>query len=61
VGNAQASWQREVAAVRLQLAANQCEQAGLAGAIGANQTHLLAAMNGEADVIEQQACAATQG
>ena len=53
VGDAPAGWQLAFAAIGTQFAAQQGEQAGLAGAIGADQTGLLTGMQGEVGLVQQ--------
>jgi hypothetical protein len=52
VGDLQRGRKLEVAAVGSEVAANGGEQAGLAGAVGAGESHALAAKHGEIDVLE---------
>ena len=60
-GEPQVGWQLQLAGIGCDLAAQQQEQAGFAGAIGANKADMLAGMQGEIHVAQQLAGAAAQG
>ena len=49
--------QTHIALIRAKFAKQQLEQRGLAGAVGARNTDVLAIMNGHAGIVEQQATA----